>query len=146
MAKLVKLNDLSIDELLAEVQRRKKALPRLMKQKAKFEKQLAEVEAEIQALGGDEVKTGKAKKGPQAAQANRPIKTKRLKNTISLMDALLQVLEVEKAKTIPDIVTAVAQKGYQSNSRNFSLIVRHMLSQNPDKFIRVARGKYAKAE
>ena len=83
------------------------------------------------------VKAPKAAKVPQAPKGKRP------QNNLSLMDAVLMVLETEKAKTIPEIITAVEKIGYESDSKNFATIIGQTLKKAGEKVIRVRRGMYA---
>ncbi|MCX6996232.1 MAG: hypothetical protein NTV49_03905 [Kiritimatiellaeota bacterium] len=148
------LLNLSLQELLAEVHRRQKVLPKLLKQKAKLQQQLTAIAAEIQALGSAGMKSGKtgmtpgvrktrAAKTKPAAQAPTDHESKRPRNTMSLLNALLTVLQVEKAMSIPEIVAAVKKLGYRSNASNFGMIVSQVLSKAGKKVVRVKRGEYA---
>ena len=97
---MTKLSALSVEELLAEVNRRRKALPKLLKQKAKIQEKLTAIEEEIQALDSDAVKSGKVgsiRRARQAqwaksVQAPTAARNKRARNNISLIDAVLRVL------------------------------------------------------
>ena len=143
---MTELSNVSIAELLAEVNQRQQALPKLIKQKAMIQKKLAVVEEQIRALGVDAVNTGKAGKQFEAVTKFAKAPNARLpRNKISLRDALLMVLHTEKAMSIPEIISAVKAKGYRSNSRNFAMIVSQTLSKAGKKVVRVKRGEYALA-
>ena len=144
---MTELSNVSIAELLAEVNQRQQALPKLIKQKAMIQKKLAVVEEQIRALGVDAVNTGKAGKQFAAVTAKfaKAPNARLPRNKISLRDALLMVLHTEKAMSIPEIISAVKAKGYRSNSRNFAMIVSQTLSKAGKKVVRVKRGEYALA-
>ena len=150
---MTKLSALSVEELLAEVNRRRKALPKLLKQKAEIQEKLTAIEEEIQALDSDAVKSGKVgsiRRARQAqwaksVQAPTAARNKRARNNISLMDAVLRVLQTEKSMSIPDIMAAVVNIGYQSKSRNFAVIIGQTLRAAGEKVVRVKRGAYALA-
>ena len=59
------------------------------------------------------------------------------------MDVVLKSLEVQKAKSIPEIIVAVADAGYVSKSKNLATIIGQTLRQSGDKVVRVRRGQYA---
>ncbi|MCX6996235.1 MAG: hypothetical protein NTV49_03920 [Kiritimatiellaeota bacterium] len=147
------LSTLSIEDLLAEVKRRQKILPKLLRRQAQLRKQLTAIEEQIQSLDSDAVQSGAArnvrrmKKGKvrNIAKAGKASPGPRPRNTISLMDALLKVLQVEQAMSIPEIIAAVARIGYQSKSKNFGVIVGQTLRTAKEKVVRVRRGAYALA-
>ena len=145
------LNSMSIEELLVEVQRRHKALTKLLKQKAKLQRQWGAIEDQISALGSDMVPDGKARKVRKVKRVSkakiikaRPaLQAKRPRNKISLMDAVLKVLQPEQALSIPEIIAAVNKAGYVSKSKTFATIIGQTLKNAGDKVIRVKRGMYA---
>jgi len=142
------LDAMSVEQLLAEVQRRQKSLDKLLKEKARLQQKLAAIEDQIAALGAD-IKLGgrgrRAAAGRPAAQAAapQPSRAARAQNKGSLLDTVLQVLQPEKAMGIPEIIAAVNQAGYVSHAKTFPTIIGQTLRQAGDKVIRVKRGMYA---
>ena len=59
------------------------------------------------------------------------------------MDVVLGVMEMEKAKSIPEIIAAVNKAGYVSKSKTFATIIGQTLRQAGAKVVRVKRGLYA---
>ena len=83
------------------------------------------------------IRATKAPQAPKATPAKRPT------NKRPLMDVVLGVMEMEKAKSIPEIIAAVNKAGYVSKSKTFATIIGQTLKNAGDKVIRVRRCQYA---
>jgi len=129
MAKKV-IAKVSTSDLQAELQRRRRQLPRLAKRRAKLLDQLKEVDAQIADLGGA------AGKAPRAG-----VGRKRPKNAKPLAEVMLKVMSKSKAMGVSDIAAAVKKAGYKSNAANFTSIVNQALIKDK-RFKQASRGKY----
>lgn len=127
--------NLSFDELVAEVRRRQKLLPRLQQKAARLEAELAEVRNEIRTLGGV---VPVAKATGRKALAQR----KRAQNKMSLAQAILGVLSKDEPKSVQQIIKDVQKAGYKTTSRNFSTIIHQTLAREKKRIAKVGRGLY----
>lgn len=127
------MSKMTIADLVAELSRRRRRLPKLRRMEAALERKLANVRAEIGALTpGKVVKAAKA-----VARTTR----KRARNTIKLADAIAKVLAKDVPKSVPQIAEAVQKIGYRSVSKTFHTIIYQTLAK--DKRVRkAARGRY----
>jgi len=126
------ITKLTLDEMLAEIKRRRKTIAKLNRKRDALLKKLAAVDAEIKANGGAAV--GGATKAPRAG-AKRP------RNEMSLVDAMASVMSKEQPMSASDIEKAVLKKGYQSGSSNFKTIIFQALGKDK-RFKKAARGQY----
>ncbi|MCS6771148.1 MAG: hypothetical protein NZ740_03890 [Kiritimatiellae bacterium] len=131
---------MTLAELMAEVQRRRKMLPVLQKKAAQLEKELAVVRAEIEALGGTmpaATSVGRRQKVKAAGSARRS----RPKNKVSLADAIVSVLSKSEAKPVKQIMREVVASGYKTTSRNFETIIYQTLARD-NRIEKAGRGQY----
>lgn len=128
MAKRV-LSKVSTDDLAAELNRRSKSLRSLERKRDRLSQQLADIEAEIIALGGE---SGAAIHG--VGPRKRP------RNDMNLEEALIKLLK-NKTLSVTDTAEQVQKSGYKTTSPNFRTIVNQTLI-NSAAFKRVSRGKY----
>ncbi|MCY2929329.1 MAG: hypothetical protein NTV86_07500 [Planctomycetota bacterium] len=137
----MKLANVSLLQLKAELARRQKALPKLARQRAKLLKALAAVEAEMAQVAGAEgpVRVARVAK---AAPAGRKHRTGRPPRPGSLKAIILAAMGPKKALSVPEAVQAAIDGGYKSQSKNFRLLVNQTLLNEPE-FRKVSRGKYA---
>lgn len=136
MAK-VTLRQLSLVQLQRELARRQSALPRLQKKRARLLSALKKVEEAITELGGAVA--------PRTTKGRRPRPTRkmqRVRNKMSLGDALARVLQDAKSMKIADLVAGVKRLGYKSKAKDFRLIVNQVLVKDK-RFRSVRRGRYA---
>ncbi len=126
---------LSIDELIAEIRRRQKQLPRLKRKAANLEAQLAAVRGEISALGVSAVPGRKAAMKPVARR-------KRARNKVNLSKAILGVLSKDAPKSIQAIIKDVQKGGYKSTSKSFATIVHQALAREKKQIVKAGRGLY----
>jgi vacuolar-type H+-ATPase subunit D/Vma8 len=117
------LTGLSVAELQAELSRRQRGASALTRKREKLLAKLAEVEAQIDALGG---MLGGGRRRP--------------KNEMNLVDALAKALD-GKTMSVTDVAQAVQRQGYRTTSPSFRTIVNQTLI-NSGKFKRVGRGQY----
>ena len=111
-------------ELTAELKRRQRELGKLERKRARAADHLAELDAEIAALGG----------GFSDGGRRRP------RNETNLADALVDVLK-GKEMGVSEAAEAVQAAGYRTSAANFRTIVNQTLIK--DKRIKkVARGVY----
>lgn len=135
---------LSITELLAELNRRQKKLPKLRKLAARLEKKLAAVVSEIESLGGAlPAKTVRKSAGkPAAAKKASKAPRKRPRNKSSLGEAVVSVLSKDEPKSVSAIIAAVKKAGYKTTSKNFATIVYQTLARDKKRVGKAGRGLY----
>lgn len=122
------LTKVSTEDLKTELRRRIGRLETLQRKRRRLAEQLAEVDAEIESLGG-ELNGVAGRRGG-----------KRPRNEMNLVDALAKVLK-NKTMGVTEAAEAVQNAGYRTTSSSFRTIVNQTLI-NSDKFKRVARGQY----
>ena len=127
-----KLSNVSLEALQKEIQRRQKALPKLIAARDELNRQIAE----LQPLGAA---TPKA----EAQVAGKLVKKgRRAKNKISLADALAEILKGKKATAVAEATEAVLASGYKTASGAFKSLVNQTLIKDK-RFKSVSRGQYA---
>jgi hypothetical protein len=136
------LASMSIQELRRELERREKLVLQLQARREKIARELAELDAEIASLGGAAGEGGIATRG-DAARPRGPVRvvTPRLKNTLSLTDALTAAIEPGTIVTPGEAAAIVRRDGYATQSKTFTQTVTVALSKHP-RFKRVGRGQY----
>ena len=120
----------SVAALDRERRRRQKAASQLEAKRSRLLSKVADLEREIQGLGGSVNGTGHRNAG-------------RLRGgrTTTLPQALASLLK-GRTMSMTDATEAVQRAGYTSNSKNFRTIVNAALLNNTDLFKRVGWGKY----
>lgn len=118
-------SDLSIADLQRLLNSRQRQVEKLQRKRQKLQKRIDAVDAQIVELGGSTTGAGR-----------------RARNTISLDEAIHQVLE-KAGKPLPvgDIMQQVQKLGYRSSSANFRGIVNQTLIKDK-RFAATARGVY----
>lgn len=124
------LNELTIDDLRAELSRRQRQLPALLRKQRKLQTALAKIDAQIATLKG----AGKIKADRGA----------RSQNKMPLADVIRQVMQDGKTRDLQEIVTGVNALGYRSSAAGFKVIVNQTLARLKKEITRVGRGRYAK--
>jgi hypothetical protein len=119
---------MSITALQSEIKRREKHAKSLQKRREKLVRQLAELDAEIAAIGGSVGSSGGGR---------RP------RNDANLPDKLVEVL-TGKTMSVTEAADAVRDAGYITTSPNFRTIVNQALIRDK-RFKRVGRGQYTAA-
>lgn len=133
----LKVKTLSVADLLAELNRRRRKLPRLKRLAARLEKKLAAAYAEIQSLGGAANKAAAPKAAAKPARKPR----RRPRNKITLADAIVKVLAKDKPKSVPQIAADVQKAGYRSSSKTFTTIIYQTVAKD-GRVKKVGRGQY----
>ena len=136
MAK-VKLSDLTVEALKAEIARRQKSVKKLEAKRARLARQLKKLDAEIAAAGGT-VEATAAAAPARARRGNR----KRAKNAMKLPEAMVKVMSTDKPLSVNQIADAVKKIGYVSNSATFNTIIYQTLAREKKLFQKVDRGQY----
>ncbi len=121
------LERLSTSALAAELARRQRGLPGFEAKRNRLERQLADLNARIEGLGG-----------------SRSATRKRPKNTMTLVPALAKVLK-GRTMGVTEVAAAVRKAGYKTNSHTFRTIVNQALIKHKDVFKKLSRGKYTAA-
>lgn len=130
------LASVSVVELKAEINRRKKRIHTLVRKRNRLMEQLQRLDSEIEAEGGSEfVKmSGAASGGARRGGGRRP------RNEANLADSMVAVLQ-GKTMGVTELSEAVQNAGYRTSSPNFRTIVNQTLIKDK-RFKRVERGQY----
>lgn len=134
---LMPLESLSTEELKRELDRRQGELKRLTTRRSRLAEQLAEIEAQIRSMGGEN--------GPVPGETRRHAQPRaprvRSKNEITLSDAMAMAVEVRATVTPTEVAQLVQANGYRSTSKNFAMMVANALAKDK-RFRRLSRGQY----
>jgi hypothetical protein len=132
----VKLARVSVDDLKKEIDRRQRALPKLIAKREALNCQIAELE------GLGVAKPPVARRGRKAGRkpGRRAIRVPR---PGSLRSALVEALTGRGKLSVAELVGAVKAAGYKSKSKNLQNIVGMTLSTGKKQFRRAGRGAYA---
>ena len=124
----ISLARLSLDELEQMLEGRRRTLKKLQKQRAKWQKRLDRVDAEIAAMSG--------RRSSLRGGGKRP------RNPVNLPDAIAGVLASSRQPLfVSEITDRVQKAGYRSSSANFRGIVNLTLIKDK-RFENTARGVY----
>lgn len=123
------LSNIDTTELKGELRRRGRRLQTLQKRRERLLKEVANVESEIQEIGG-----ALGPGGVGDGVRRRP------RNEMPLDEALAKLLK-NRTMSVTEASDAVQQAGYKTTAENFRTIVNQTLINSP-KFKRVSRGKY----
>ncbi|HYE63536.1 MAG TPA: hypothetical protein VD997_16215 [Phycisphaerales bacterium] len=134
MARRPNLANVTAQELEAELRRRLRAAGPLQRKRDRLLAKLAQIEKQIQALGGD---FDQPRRGNRGAIPGR----RRARNEKPLPGALHEVLK-GRTMGIAEIAEAVQRAGFKTHSKNFRVMVNIALTKHPKLFKRVARGQY----
>lgn len=121
---------LSVADLERELAARKRGASKLLKRRERLAAQLAEIDAELAAMGMSP--SGGSMGG---SGGTRP------RNTKKLPEALAEVL-TGKEMTVTEAADAVQRAGYRTSSANFRTIVNQCLLRENKMFKKVSRGVY----
>ncbi|HYE63782.1 MAG TPA: hypothetical protein VD997_17455 [Phycisphaerales bacterium] len=128
------LSNFPLSQLEAELQRRRQAAGPLQRKRERLLTKLAQIEKQIQALGGE---LDEPRRGRGGAIPGR----RRARNEKPLPEALHEVLK-GKTMGIAEIAEAVQKAGFKTHSKNFRVMVNIALTKHPKLFKRVGRGQY----
>ena len=121
---------LSLQQLERLIDKRRRDLARLQKQRAKAQKRLDAIDAKITAAGGS---SGGGRSGTGRTRA---------RNESSLQDAIHHILSKSGGPmSVGDIHDKVLSTGYKSNAANFRGIVNQTLIKDK-RFTSASRGVY----
>jgi hypothetical protein len=134
---LMPLEALSTEELKRELDRRQGELKRLTTRRSRLAEQLAEIEAQIRSMGGENGPVS----GETRRQAQPRVPRVRSKNEITLSDAMAMAVEVRATVTPTEVAQLVQANGYRSTSKNFAMMVANALAKDK-RFRRLSRGQY----
>lgn len=132
---------MTIAKLKREIAARERQVERLLAQRGKVAKQLADVDRQIEALGG-EVPAAKKRPGRKPSKGAAKPRTRRLpKNVKSLPEYVRDVLAGAKdGMRVKEVEAAVRKAGYKTFSKDFYGSVATALREGP--FQKVSRGVY----
>jgi hypothetical protein len=129
MARTPASSNLSLTQLERLLDRRRKDLAKLQRQRSKIQKRLDAIDTKIESIGGPFSGRG----GGRGSRA---------RNSVSLQDAIHQILTKSGGPmSVGDIVDKVEATGYKSNSANFRGIVNQTLIKDK-RFTAPSRGVY----
>jgi hypothetical protein len=120
---------ISYADIQSELRRRQRSTGTLAKRRDKLAAKLAELNAQIEKMGGSVKVRGRRTAGS------------RQKNDMTLVQALSKAVG-GKGMSVSDAADAVQKLGYRTNSSNFRTQVNLALIKS-GKFKRVGRGEYA---
>jgi len=137
MAARSKLSAVPTAALQAEIQRRQDLLPKLIKERDELDARIAVLEGLTgQPAPAAEPTTPARKPGRKPGR-----KAKRVKNTVSLPDALVAAFAGKKQMGVAEAADAVKAGGYKTNSKIFNTIVNQTLCKDK-RFKKAGRGVY----
>lgn len=125
MARTPSLAKLSVQELQQEIRVRQRRRPALERRRARVAAKLADIDAQIAALGG-------------------MVSGGRGQNQEGLTAYLRRALD-GKTMGMSEVAEALKRMGYVTNSSNFRTIVNAALMRKDKGFTRVGRGQYTTA-
>ena len=129
------LSEISISSLQAEIQRRTAAAASLLRKRDRIARQLAAVEAKLQAAGMA-VEAAPTRRAARGGGGGR----RRPRNEMTLVEALAKVLN-GKTRGVSEVADAVQAAGYKTSSPAFRTIVNITLIKS-GRFKKVSRGQY----
>lgn len=131
MARTASVGRMSVADLQAEINRRQRAVGKLVKQRNRLVSKLTRLERQIADAGGD---VG-ARRGGAVSGRRRP------KNEHNLSESLHALLK-GKTMSVTDATAKVQAAGYKTTSPSFRTIVNQTLINHSNLFKRVGRGQY----
>lgn len=121
--------NLTVAQLERLLDRQRAKLERLLRRRATLQRQLAQVERSIAAIGG-------------ALEESPRKKRKRPRNDRTLLQVVTEVLTGnKKGLTLKDLARQVLETGYKTGSANFENTVYQIVYNNSDKIQHDAKTK-----
>jgi hypothetical protein len=115
--------DLTVAQLERMLERKRSRLEKLIVQRGKLRRQLAQVEVQIAAI------EGAVRKGVKSRRVR-----KRPKNTRTLLQAVTDVLsENKKGLRLKELAARIVSSGYKTASTNFENTVYQIIYNNQEK-------------
>ena len=139
MARPPKLTNASLEALTAEINRRRRALPKLQARASALRDQLAAVEAEIAALGG----LGGAGRGGRRGRVGGGGRRGRGRSGGNLASDVAKVLG-DKPMGPKQIADAIVGAKLRAPAKTLSIQVSQVLSKNKSMFARQGRAQWTK--
>lgn len=122
----------SVADLERELAARKRGASKLLKKRERVAAQLAEIDAELAAMG---ISPSGGAVGGSGGTGSRP------RNDKTLTEALAEVLKGTEM-SVTEAAEAVQRAGYRTSSSNFRTIVNQTLLREDKVFKKVGRGVY----
>jgi len=143
---MASLTNLSVAELRRELERREMGSNKLLAQHAKLSKRLAALDAELAALGVEvEPRRRGRKPGPKpgrkAGRAGGDGRSRRVKNSMTLLEAILKGVRAGRTVSPAEAASAARAAGYKSAGKNFGQQVATCLAK-AKQFKKLGRGSY----
>lgn len=129
------LKKIDTAELQRELSRRSRNAEKLMAKRNRLAAELAEIDAELKALGQTPAPVRST--GRRGGATGRT----RAKNDMPLADAIAAAMEVRAEVTPKEAAELVKSNGYQTTSKNFGMMVSNALAKDK-RFKRISRGLY----
>jgi hypothetical protein len=123
------LKSVSTDDLNREIKRRTSEAAKLYQKRDQMLEELAALDERLNQSGGD------------TANPRRSSFGRRLKNAMTLGDALAESMEIRAQVSPAEAADLVIANGYQTVSRHFNMMVSNTLAKD-SRFRRVSRGQY----
>ena len=123
------LKSVSTDDLNREIKRRTSEAAKLYQKRDQMLEELAALDERLNQSGGD------------TANPRRSSFGRRLKNAMTLGDALAESMEIRAQVSPAEAADLVVANGYQTVSRHFNMMVSNTLAKD-SRFRRVSRGQY----
>ena len=123
------LKSVSTDDLNREIKRRTSEAAKLYQKRDQMLEELAALDEGLNQSGGD------------TANPRRSSFGRRLKNAMTLGDALAESMEIRAQVSPAEAADLVIANGYQTVSRHFNMMVSNTLAKD-SRFRRVFRGQY----
>lgn len=126
------LKNMTTADLRRELERRTRNVGKLQRRRDKLVAEIAEIDAELAALG-------EAGNDPAPAAAAGP--RRRARNAVSLPDAISAAMEIGAVVSPKEAADLVQANGYKTTSANFNMMVSNALAKDK-RFKRLGRGQY----
>lgn len=116
--------ELSVAQLERMLDKKRQRLDALVRRRDELQKQLSQVEGQIAALGG----VSPGVKGRRVRGRKRP------KNSKTLLQAMIEILSVQKrGLPLRDLAAQIVASGYKTSSRDFENTVYQIIYNHQDK-------------
>jgi hypothetical protein len=116
--------ELSVAQLERLLEKKRQRLDSLFRRRDELQKQLAQVESQIDELGGS---------GPKGRSRRGRVR-KRPKNTKTLLQAMIEILANHKrGLSLRDLSAQIIASGYKTSSRDFENTVYQIIYNHQDK-------------
>jgi len=140
---MASLRNLTVAEIRRELERREKGGRKLLARRAKVAAELAGLDAELAALGVQGAARPGRKPGRKPGRPAKAVdgRSRRAKNSLTLLQAILAGVAVGKTVSPAQAAVAARKAGYKSASKTFGVMVSTCLAKARE-FKRTGRGQY----